>query len=126
MYVTKDVIKKPFITKGFNINALKHMLAEREGFEPSIRYKRIHTFQACSFSHSDTSPESIAILTAICKSNLIDVAQDSLRWKKGQRIIYSVRARCQPMGSILPSLLLPRVLRPVPCAAPLPMVASYV
>ena len=27
----------------------------REGFEPSIRC-RIHTFQACSFSHSDTSP----------------------------------------------------------------------
>jgi hypothetical protein len=38
-------------------------LAEREGFEPSIRYKRIHTFQACSFSHSDTSPESITILS---------------------------------------------------------------
>ena len=31
-------------------------LAEREGFEPSKRYKRLHTFQACSFSHSDTSP----------------------------------------------------------------------
>ncbi len=30
-------------------------LAVREGFEPSIRC-RIHTFQACSFSHSDTSP----------------------------------------------------------------------
>jgi hypothetical protein len=39
-------------------------LAEREGFEPSIRYKRIHTFQACSFSHSDTSPDYIAILSA--------------------------------------------------------------
>ena len=33
-------------------------MAEREGFEPSIRY-RIHTFQACSFSHSDISPDSI-------------------------------------------------------------------
>ena len=30
-------------------------LAEREGFEPSIRC-RIHTFQACAFSHSATSP----------------------------------------------------------------------
>ena len=39
-------------------------MAEREGFEPSIRYKRIHTFQACSFSHSDTSPESITSLSA--------------------------------------------------------------
>ena len=33
-------------------------LAEREGFEPSIRYYRIHTFQACSFNHSDTSPDT--------------------------------------------------------------------
>ena len=32
-------------------------MAEREGFEPSIRCSRIHTFQACSFNHSDTSPE---------------------------------------------------------------------
>ena len=32
-------------------------LAVKEGFEPSIRYKRIHTFQACSFNHSDTSPD---------------------------------------------------------------------
>ena len=31
-------------------------MAEREGFEPSIRGYRIHTFQACSFNHSDTSP----------------------------------------------------------------------
>ncbi len=31
-------------------------MAEREGFEPSIRC-RIHTFQACSFSHSDISPD---------------------------------------------------------------------
>ena len=30
-------------------------LAEREGFEPSMRC-RIHTFQACSFDRSDTSP----------------------------------------------------------------------
>ena len=34
------------------------ILAEREGFEPSIRGYRIHTFQACSFSRSDTSPEN--------------------------------------------------------------------
>ena len=30
-------------------------MAEREGFEPSMRC-RIHTFQACSFDRSDTSP----------------------------------------------------------------------
>ena len=31
-------------------------MAEREGFEPSIPLWGIHTFQACSFDHSDTSP----------------------------------------------------------------------
>ena len=31
-------------------------LAEREGFEPSVRFWRTHTFQACSLNHSDTSP----------------------------------------------------------------------
>ncbi len=35
----------------------KKFLAVREGFEPSIRYSRIHAFQACSFNHSDTSPQ---------------------------------------------------------------------
>jgi hypothetical protein len=30
-------------------------LAVREGFEPSKPFD-LHTFQACSFSHSDTSP----------------------------------------------------------------------
>lgn len=31
-------------------------MAEREGFEPSVRFWRTHTFQACSLNHSDTSP----------------------------------------------------------------------
>ena len=31
-------------------------LAETEGFEPSIPFGGIHTFQACSFNHSDKSP----------------------------------------------------------------------
>ncbi len=35
-------------------------VAVREGFEPSIRC-RIHTFQACSFSHSDTSPNFFSL-----------------------------------------------------------------
>ncbi len=30
--------------------------AEREGFEPSIPLWSIHTFQACAFDHSATSP----------------------------------------------------------------------
>ena len=31
-------------------------MAERAGFEPAVRYERTHAFQACSISHSDTSP----------------------------------------------------------------------
>ena len=30
-------------------------MAVREGFEPSVRF-RTHTFQACAFDHSATSP----------------------------------------------------------------------
>ncbi len=42
------------LQKPFNNNDLENM-AVREGFEPSIPCD-IHTFQACSFGHSDTSP----------------------------------------------------------------------
>ena len=34
-------------------------MAEQEGFEPSIRGYRIHTFQACAFDHSATAPRSL-------------------------------------------------------------------
>ncbi len=42
-----------------SVQALSLNMAVRGGFEPPIRC-RIHTFQACSFSHSDTSPYCIA------------------------------------------------------------------
>ncbi len=32
--------------------------AERMGFEPMMRFRRIHAFQACAFDHSATSPVS--------------------------------------------------------------------
>ena len=32
------------------------IFAERRGFEPLIRFRRIHAFQACLFNHSSTSP----------------------------------------------------------------------
>ena len=44
--------KKPLgAPSGFFI----YLMAEREGFEPSKPFD-LHTFQACSFDHSDTSP----------------------------------------------------------------------
>ena len=35
-------------------------MAEREGFEPSLRYKRKHDFESCAFNHSATSPDLLA------------------------------------------------------------------
>lgn len=35
---------------------MEEVLAEREGFEPSIRFCRILTFQASAFDHSATAP----------------------------------------------------------------------
>ena len=43
---------------------LMQILAEREGFEPSIREHRIHTFQACAFDRSATSPTRAAIIAS--------------------------------------------------------------
>ena len=52
-----DRIRTPnSITKQATLkDGLFRYLAEKEGFEPSIRF-RIHTFQACAFDHSATSP----------------------------------------------------------------------
>ena len=44
--MAKDFFCCPFFKGNF---------AERKGFEPSIRFWRIHTFQACAFDHSATS-----------------------------------------------------------------------
>src|SRR5690606_26269482 len=41
--------------------ASSFFMAEREGFEPSVRLCRTHTFQACSFDRSDTSPVSLEL-----------------------------------------------------------------
>jgi hypothetical protein len=38
------------------LNEFDDLRAETEGFEPSIPFRGIHTFQACSFNHSDKSP----------------------------------------------------------------------
>ena len=41
--------------------------AERRGFEPRIRFRRIRTFQARSFNHSDTSPVTLSFGAAKVK-----------------------------------------------------------
>ena len=64
----------PFETKrkrpagGASSQVCYKIMAEREGFEPSIRGYRIHAFQACAFNHSATSPqnEGRTILMLLC------------------------------------------------------------
>ena len=47
-------LKKPML-----INQLRGLLADRGGFEPPIRYERIHAFQACAFNRSATCPKRV-------------------------------------------------------------------
>ena len=42
-----------------NRDEFRGWLAEREGFEPSIRFWRILTFQASAFDHSATAPHAL-------------------------------------------------------------------
>ncbi len=42
-------------------------LAEREGFEPSIRYNRIPDFESGAFDHSATSPHGLIVKFSICE-----------------------------------------------------------
>lgn len=49
--------------KSPSISARASNVAVSERFELSIRC-RIHTFQACSFSHSDNSPNQIVVSIA--------------------------------------------------------------
>ena len=42
-------------------------MAEREGFEPSIRYNRIPDFESGAFDHSATSPHGLIVQFSICE-----------------------------------------------------------
>jgi hypothetical protein len=55
-------------------------MAEREGFEPSIRDYRIHTFQACSFNHSDTSPDFFLFTTLTANTGRNDAGPGPSRF----------------------------------------------
>ena len=77
--------KKGSIPLGLSLSSLLWSavlcnLAVKEGFEPSIRYKRIHTFQACSLSHSDTSPfgRDNNQKNEICQVETIDLEQKKI------------------------------------------------
>ena len=40
-------------------------MAEGKGFEPLIRFRRIHAFQACLFNHSSISPNDFLPKTSV-------------------------------------------------------------
>ena len=65
--VEPDENDKPRESKdflGYRWRIWNRVVAEQEGFEPSIRGYRIHTFQACAFDHSATAPHSSCRATA--------------------------------------------------------------
>lgn len=47
-------------------SCIKTCFAERGGFEPPNRFRRLHAFQACLFSHSSIFPFAFCW----CKSNI--------------------------------------------------------
>ena len=54
-----------------------NVCAERIGFEPTIRFWRIHAFQACLFNHSSTFPLGNKKAHLMCKMNFKWLRQDS-------------------------------------------------
>lgn len=52
--IALDVLK----IKAFTMEGLKLVVAEREGFEPSIRTSRIPDFESGAFDHSAISPHN--------------------------------------------------------------------
>ena len=54
----------------------KENSAERVGFEPTLRYKRKHAFQACAFSHSATSPK-VNLATSYFFSSSVGFSSDA-------------------------------------------------
>ena len=48
-------MKKPAVEAEL-LQRVSSCFAERAGFEPAKRFWRLHTFQACLFNHSSTSP----------------------------------------------------------------------
>ena len=66
-------------------------MAEKEGFEPSLRDYRKHDFESCAFSHSATSPNSLArqIHASITFRALYRRCRRSLRSLRELRVSHS-------------------------------------
>ncbi len=60
------------------------MVAERVGFEPTIRGYRIHTFQACAFDHSATAPHACMAGSSASSGGEVP-AQDEVQRNRASR-----------------------------------------
>jgi hypothetical protein len=80
------------------IGSLLFYMAEREGFEPSIRDYRIHTFQACSFNHSDTSPDNLLIFNELAVRKARDSITISRKFTESDMEIF--RPKCTGLCAI--------------------------
>ena len=54
MFILKYIYKKTQLN--LFTGSVESVLAERVGFEPTVRFWRTHDFQSCSFDPSDISP----------------------------------------------------------------------
>src|SRR3954469_1569041 len=59
MRVPTSAVRASYPKGSFRRCRLVSQVAEREGFEPSIRFWRILTFQASAFDHSATAPHAL-------------------------------------------------------------------
>ena len=71
----------PLYAQGFCFHLKLQYHAERGGFEPPIRFRRIHAFQACLFNHSSISPFHILLVKIECFSSLIFIVRRVFSYK---------------------------------------------
>ena len=61
-------------------------MAEREGFEPSIRFWRILTFQASAFDHSATAPHALEGMPPIVPPAFAQACSSQIPPLTGKRV----------------------------------------
>ena len=90
-------------------------VAEREGFEPSIRFWRILTFQASAFDHSATAPHA---LDGVGPSGTILLSQGAGAWQGGGMKRMAASAAALFAAIILAANATPMATTPPPAASP--------
>ena len=82
--------------RGKSLSIKDLWVAEQEGFEPSIRGYRIHTFQACAFDHSATAPLILSALPHRCMGAWVPIAKSGLKWREARQ----AKQECAPLAGL--------------------------